>query len=324
MQLIKRISTLTILLLLIVGSAKAQDAYFSQFYANPVLLNPALAGSEGKARFIVAHRKQWTNISSYSTSSFSYDMPIGQTSGMAFQATNDIQMEGVIKQATAGLTFSHKLILDRNNMIGFGINANYYQKRFDWSTLVFEDQMRSGSENMYPTAERFGTNNSQFLDVGAGVTFNSDKLLVGLNVAHINKPSEQINPESETQLPMTYTMHLAYTLERYSFGKKTSYITPNVIYQRQGTSDYLNIGAYWSNDLLSLGAHYRINQAVIASAGIAFDQFSFGYSYDYFLASSETSFGATNEFTISYKFDLKKKVKRAYVAKCPDVYKNLK
>lgn len=324
MQYFKKLSTLLITLLLAVGSVQAQDAYFSQFYANPIFLNPALAGSEGDARLVVAHRKQWTNLSSYTTSSFSYDMPIGTSSGIGFQAMNDIQLEGVMKQANAGITLSHRIILGRGQMIGLGLNANYLQKRFDWSNLVFEDQMRSGGNVMYPTEERFGQTNTSLFDLGIGATYSTDKILAGFQVAHINKPKEHFSQDSEAKLPIRYTLHLAYTIEQYLFSHKAYHIVPNVIFEKQGGSNYLNVGAYWSNGLLSAGAHYRVNQAMIFSAGFSFDQFGFGYSYDYFLANAETSFGNTNEFTLSYRFALKKKKKNVYVGKCPDIYKSLK
>ena len=40
-------------------STKAQDATFSQFYANPTYLNPALAGSGICPRVSLNYRNQW-------------------------------------------------------------------------------------------------------------------------------------------------------------------------------------------------------------------------------------------------------------------------
>jgi type IX secretion system PorP/SprF family membrane protein len=184
--------------------------------------------------------------------------------------------------------------------------------------------MRSGGNSLYPTAERFGQSNTNLFDVGLGASYSSNKILAGVNVAHINQPKERINPASNATLPMRYTVHFAYTIQQYAFSQRAYNITPSLIYQKQAGSQYLNVGAYWSNDLLSFGAHYRVKQALIFSAGLSFDQFSFGYSYDYFLANADTSFGNTNEFTLSYRFNIKKKKKHVYVGKCPDVFKNLK
>ncbi|WP_343789462.1 type IX secretion system membrane protein PorP/SprF, partial [Wandonia haliotis] len=52
---------------------KAQDPIFTQFYANPLYLNPALAGTHGCPRFALNYRNQWPAISgNFVTYSASY------------------------------------------------------------------------------------------------------------------------------------------------------------------------------------------------------------------------------------------------------------
>ena len=56
------------------GDAYSQDPQFSQFYANPLYLNPAFAGSARCARFNLNYRNQWPAISgNFVTYSASYD-----------------------------------------------------------------------------------------------------------------------------------------------------------------------------------------------------------------------------------------------------------
>ena len=68
---------LIILALLILGSygaLKAQDPQFSQFYANPLYLNPAFAGSERCPRLSLSYRNQWPAFgSTYVTYNIAYD-----------------------------------------------------------------------------------------------------------------------------------------------------------------------------------------------------------------------------------------------------------
>ncbi len=40
----------------------AQDPHFTQFYANPLYLNPSLAGSEKSNRLLMQYRNQWPSI----------------------------------------------------------------------------------------------------------------------------------------------------------------------------------------------------------------------------------------------------------------------
>ena len=76
-------STIALLLMLIAWTAKGQDFHFSQFYASPLNLNPALTGSTELSRFGVNYRKQWPGLSydfnAYSAyfDHYSYDLKSG-------------------------------------------------------------------------------------------------------------------------------------------------------------------------------------------------------------------------------------------------------
>ena len=69
----------------------AQDPASSQFYANPLFMNPAMAGVEGRARVSLAYRNQWPALSgTFVTSSASYDQFVeGISGGLGFQVMND-------------------------------------------------------------------------------------------------------------------------------------------------------------------------------------------------------------------------------------------
>src|SRR5690348_3409463 len=78
--------------------AKAQDPEFSQYYAAPLYLNPAFAGTTTDHRFMSNYRNQWPNVAmGYQTYSLSYDYNLYQYhSGVGFMATTD-------KAGTAGM-----------------------------------------------------------------------------------------------------------------------------------------------------------------------------------------------------------------------------
>ena len=56
----------------------AQDPNFSQFFASPLTLNPALTGKfDGDFRFAANYRNQWPSINNaYTTGTASFDMGI--------------------------------------------------------------------------------------------------------------------------------------------------------------------------------------------------------------------------------------------------------
>ena len=53
---------LAVLMLAAGETVTAQDPQFSQFYAAPLYLNPAFAGSTGQARVGANYRNQWPAI----------------------------------------------------------------------------------------------------------------------------------------------------------------------------------------------------------------------------------------------------------------------
>lgn len=303
---------------------KAQDAYFSQYYANPIYLNSALAGAEGNPRLVFIHRQQWNALNAYNSSVFSFDTPLGKSSGMAVHAMNDTQLDGVINNAAVGTTLSHRVQLNRGAVLGGGLSLAYRQKSFNWNQLVFEDQLRPGSNTIYPTAERIGESKTVMYDVGVGMMYASEKLMVGFNISHINQPEERFSPESDARLPRRYTMHAAYSFQHLGANKAFN-LTPSIIYEQQANLSYLNVGGFWNNDFLTLGTYYRVNQALVFTVGMTIKQFNMGYSYDYNLSTGNSAFGSTNEFSLSYRFKWSNTNKNyKYAGKCPDFYKGLR
>src|SRR4051812_27357085 len=84
------------LLLLSAVSVKGQDPHFTQFYANPLYLNPAFAGSAHCPRITLNYRNQWPALQGqFITASFSYDQQIPSiSSGIGLMALTDNAGEG--------------------------------------------------------------------------------------------------------------------------------------------------------------------------------------------------------------------------------------
>src|SRR5580658_8099169 len=85
--------------------ANAQDPGFSQFFASPLTLNPALTGKfNGTLRVAGNYRNQWPAINNaFITSTISLDAPIltnklpdNDTWGIGFLAMNDKTASGIL------------------------------------------------------------------------------------------------------------------------------------------------------------------------------------------------------------------------------------
>src|SRR6188768_2000492 len=98
---------LTLLLLsTIVSVSLAQDPNFSQFFASPLTLNPALTGKfDGNFRIAGNYRNQWPTINrAFITSTIAADftilnktLPYNDRWGVGALAYTDAQADGVLK-----------------------------------------------------------------------------------------------------------------------------------------------------------------------------------------------------------------------------------
>src|SRR5215471_13501157 len=103
--------TLTLLVSLATVS-NAQDPNFSQFFASPITLNPALTGKfDGVYRFAANYRNQWPTINNaYTTATASFDMGIMKDRipdydqfGLGFMGYTDRAGDGVLTNNSFGV-----------------------------------------------------------------------------------------------------------------------------------------------------------------------------------------------------------------------------
>ena len=100
------------LLLLASGEASAQDPIFSQFYAAPLQINPALVGSGYAPRMGAAYRNQWTGFNNaYRTYAVFYDQNLDRlNSGIGFNLESDDAGNGIVKTMRFSALYGTRLL----------------------------------------------------------------------------------------------------------------------------------------------------------------------------------------------------------------------
>ena len=105
--------------------SNAQDPAFSQFYANPLYLNPAFAGAapKGAPRTNLNYRDQWPGIGrTFITTSVSYDTHVDKVGGgLGVLVLNDRSGDGNIQLNSASLIYSYNLPVTRTFAIKAGL-----------------------------------------------------------------------------------------------------------------------------------------------------------------------------------------------------------
>ena len=114
MKILKKLIIICVLSIVSIDS-NAQDPTFTQFYSNPIYLNPAFAGSHGCPRFGLNYRNEWPSLTgNYVTYSAAYDQYFKNISGgIGVLVTHDEQGSGTIQTSMLGLIYSYHLKVTR-------------------------------------------------------------------------------------------------------------------------------------------------------------------------------------------------------------------
>ena len=298
------------------GDLFAQDPEFTQFYANPLYLNPAFAGTARCPRICLNYRNQWPGITgTFVTYSASYDQHIdGISGGVGFLFTNDRAGQATINTTNISGIHSYQLNITREFSMKVGLQATYAQKSVDWSKLNFGDMIDPRRGFVYNTTEVPNFTSRTNVDFSAGLLGYSRRYFFGFAVHHITEPDEGFLGQSK--LPMKYTGHAGAVIPiggRYG----DSGISPNILYQKQGDFQQLNLGIYFNKGPLVGGAWYRNQDSFILLLGFQQDLFKFGYSYDVTVSKLTNATAGSHELSFQMQFECKPKKKKFRTVSCP-------
>ena len=281
----------------------AQDPHFSQFFASPLTLNPALTGKfDGTLRASGNYRNQLPTFNNvYITSTVSVDfsilnkvLPETDTWGVGVIALTDKAGAGVLTNNYIGISTAYHKALNEDgySQIGIGFQGMYGQKKLDWSKLIFEDQLTPfGFDLSVPSADISTINdpNISYLDINAGLiytvsTTDKNNFYIGASMYHINRPKESFKGGSWNVSPRTTISAGGYFPVSESLTLHTSGIHQ---VQAKTTETVLGgaIAASLNNDEINPtnvygGLWMRVKDAVIPYIGLEFSGMRIGASYD--------------------------------------------
>ena len=302
-------------------SALAQDPQFTQFYANPLYLNPAFAGTARCPRVALNYRNQWPALSgTFVTTSASYDQDVrGLMGGLGLLVTSDQAGKGTLNTTTVSGIYSYTQAISRKFSIKAGFQATYFQKSLDWNKLTFGDMIDPRRGFIYSTNDvpRGGTVGNA--DFSVGFLGYSDIFFVGFAANHLTEPNESLIV-GDSKLPLKITAHAGAAIPlgmRGKYGEPKTKLSPSILYQQQAAFRQLNIGLYVDHGPIMAGVWYRSRDAFIALIGFHTDKFKFGYSYDVTTSKLTTATAGSHEVSLTMQFDCKKKRRRVRTVPCP-------
>jgi len=157
------------------SSLKAQDPSLSQFFANRMYLNPAFTGMEEGLQVTLSSRNQWYAADkgySFVTAAAELQEPC-LNSGFGIMITHAREGLAPMKTTAGSLSYAFMPHNAFSNFHG-GIQAGFIQKRLDWSSLTFSDQLDPVFGKIYDSAMAAGNESVSVFDVAAGFIYRWD------------------------------------------------------------------------------------------------------------------------------------------------------
>ncbi|MGZ3837133.1 MAG: PorP/SprF family type IX secretion system membrane protein [Flavisolibacter sp.] len=329
---------LCLVLLTAVLSLKAQDPNFSQFFASPLTLNPALTGKfDGVFRVAGNYRNQWPTINNaFTTATVSLDASILKSSipdydqfGVGIMAFTDKSGNGVLQNNFLALSTSYHKALDENgfHQIGLGFQGTYVNKRLDIASLKFESMLRAdGFTGLLD--ESFSSNQIKlsYFDMNMGLLYNgttdgANNIYFGASMYHVNRPKETFK-EGNYLLEPRLTLQAGGMVPVGEFN--AFHFSANHSRQANATNTVIG-GAYAMNVTqdagnptnLYLGSWFRFGDAIIPYVGLEFGEFQIGATYDVNISSLKPASNLRGGAEISLIYIKKPSDPNAKKLNCP-------
>jgi type IX secretion system PorP/SprF family membrane protein len=304
---------------LAIAQLKAQDPQNSQFYANPLYMNPALAGANRCPRIAINTRIQWSAISgNYRTYSGSFDMHVNAIGGgIGVRYMHDDAGNATIGTDNLAIQYAYHIPLSRKFSLRLGAEIGLMHRYLNTRNLTFGDMIDDHYGFDYVTAETFENADKFMFDAGAGAVVYSEIFYAGVAFHHINESNEGFLGNSK--LPFKFTAHAGANIP---IGKRRKYagegfVSPNILFQMQQSFYQLNIGLYTGKGPLVGGIWYRSNDSFIALVGFQKGIFKIGYSYDITISKLTMATAGSHEISLGFQFGCKPPRKKFNTFRCP-------
>lgn len=296
---------ISLVLVLLSGISYAQqDAQFTQYMYNTIVVNPAYAGSRETLSIFALHRTQWVGLDGApTTNNFSLNSPLGRNLGIGLSVIND--KIGPSDENNIAVDLSYSIDVSSRYKLSFGLKATANLLNVDFSKLHIYN----------PGDPRFQNNidNRFSPNIGAGLYLHSDNTYFGLSAPQFieNNHYDKSANSSATTFIATEKIHY-YFIAGHVFD-----LNPNLLFKPsvltkmvQGAPLQVDLsGNFLINQKFTAGLAYRWDAAFSGMVGFQASQSWFiGYSYDMDATKLANYNSGSHEIFLRYELFTKKNI----------------
>ena len=271
-----------------------QDAHFSQYMFNPLLLNPAYAGSREALAVALTARKQWVDIDGApQTSSLTMQAPLRKKKvGLGFELVND---EIGPKSIIGGLfSYSYRIRLLKGKL-SFGLRGGIYDYRIRWDEIKYRDK----TEVYIGSQERRAA-----FTVDYGMYYYTKSFYWGLAATHLNRGRYAYYSES---LSSSLVPHVFMTIGKgFQLGENIVFSPSMMTKGVKGVPDDVDLNLNFLIDekiWIGMSVRSKYGLVFLAEWNVS-EKFRIGYSYDLGLNKIGVLGKGSHEIHIGYDFNI--------------------
>lgn len=290
-----------ILALLTSFAATAQQRPMQSLYMfDPLLINPAYAGTQAQLSATAIYRNQWVNFPG-APKTFTATAHSGfrkSRVGVGLIAGRDVI--GIHGETSLYLVYSYKMPISRysKTTISFGLQGGFNDLKSDYGML----DPKSQADRFFGKVDR-----NLSWNFGAGLYLRGEKFYAGLSVPYglNNKVVNLEDIESVAQQNRYYYLSGGYSHQ----ASPTVKIIPSALirFQEEAPLSFdVNLLTVLY-DVVGFGVSYRNIDAVVALFELQINEnFHVGYSYDFTTSAIAKYSNGTHEIMINYRIKIPK------------------
>ncbi|MDA0314982.1 MAG: type IX secretion system membrane protein PorP/SprF [Bacteroidetes bacterium] len=301
-----------------------QDVQYSQYYANPIYLNPALVGSTSMTRLGFNFRNQWPALDqtflAYTAYLDHFEERYNSGFAVIFQGANESFTETSWNEV--GLGYSYRLQLSEESFLQAGMQGSFISRDAYFGRVVLGSQLDIDRGSIDFSGGGFaGESQVRDLDAHAGLMYYGRRAWLGASLGHLLRPDISYLVDGMSRLPKKLSVHGGYRFslapgyinDYYNNIDQERSFSVGFNYKQQGGFSQLDLGTEFFFEPLALGIWYRglptkyglpNHESLVAMLGVSLDSgLDVGYSFDFPISTySLGRSGGSHELSVRYVF----------------------
>lgn len=290
------------MLVFFISAHGQQYPYFSQFFLNPYLYNPAALGLSGYNEVNLTYRQQWLGINDApTTQAFNVQIPTRKSLSYGINFYNDKAV--LLNTSSLMVGLAYQANLSEGQYIKFGLSTGFGLNNFDLSQVDNPDDPALNSV----------LSQTSFLSGQFGVFYYLKGLKLGFSLPQLYKYNAIDTTDFQKVTIDQLDNYILTASYKFNFGLSKVGFEPFAMYRRsEMLPSIMEAGAMIDyNDVFWLGGSYRKDYGGTGYFGVNIKKnISFAYAYE-FAGGQQVSLGnGSHELNFKIRFGKNKHEKR--------------